>query len=425
MPIAEAFERDGEEAFRAREARGRRRAARARRRRRDRARRRQRALRAVREALGRHIVVWLEIDAEEAWRRIERHRPAAGDQRRGRRRACCAVACRSTKSWPTRSCPPATATSSPGPCRRSGRSRELPAGTQLLWAASASGEYPVFVGARPARRRLVAAARAAASASPTRTSRRCYAGGRAAGRAGRGRAGRGGEDDGRGRAGPARAGRAGMTREDHLVALGGGVVGDLAGFCAHTYQRGVPVVQVPTRWSPRSTRPMAARPAWTCPRARTTPAPTTCRPRSSPTRDARDAAPGGARGRLRRGAQDRAARRRRALGAGAAIEALEPAELDDVVFACARYKCEVVAADERDARPAPRPQPRPHGRPRDRGGERLLALPARRGGRDRPAGRPAALRRRDLRDEVEEILRRHGCRWRSTPRSRSTPCSRL
>jgi shikimate kinase/3-dehydroquinate synthase len=40
--------------------------------------------------------------------------------------------------------------------------------------------------------------------------------------------------------------RSGMTRADHLVALGGGVVGDLAGFCAATYQRGVPVVQVPT-----------------------------------------------------------------------------------------------------------------------------------------------------------------------------------
>ncbi len=39
---------------------------------------------------------------------------------------------------------------------------------------------------------------------------------------------------------------AGTTRADHLVALGGGVVGDLAGFCAATYQRGVPVVQVPT-----------------------------------------------------------------------------------------------------------------------------------------------------------------------------------
>jgi len=31
-----------------------------------------------------------------------------------------------------------------------------------------------------------------------------------------------------------------------MVALGGGVVGDLAGFCAATYQRGMPVVQVPT-----------------------------------------------------------------------------------------------------------------------------------------------------------------------------------
>jgi shikimate kinase/3-dehydroquinate synthase len=39
---------------------------------------------------------------------------------------------------------------------------------------------------------------------------------------------------------------AGITRADHLVALGGGVVGDLAGFCAATYQRGVPVVHVPT-----------------------------------------------------------------------------------------------------------------------------------------------------------------------------------
>jgi shikimate kinase/3-dehydroquinate synthase len=40
--------------------------------------------------------------------------------------------------------------------------------------------------------------------------------------------------------------QAGMTREDVVVALGGGVVGDLAGFCAATYQRGVRYVQVPT-----------------------------------------------------------------------------------------------------------------------------------------------------------------------------------
>jgi len=40
--------------------------------------------------------------------------------------------------------------------------------------------------------------------------------------------------------------RAGMTRDDVVAALGGGVVGDLAGFCAATYQRGVRFVQVPT-----------------------------------------------------------------------------------------------------------------------------------------------------------------------------------
>lgn len=38
----------------------------------------------------------------------------------------------------------------------------------------------------------------------------------------------------------------GATRSDHVVAIGGGVVGDLAGFVAATFQRGIPVVQVPT-----------------------------------------------------------------------------------------------------------------------------------------------------------------------------------
>ncbi|MGH2978077.1 MAG: 3-dehydroquinate synthase, partial [Solirubrobacterales bacterium] len=39
---------------------------------------------------------------------------------------------------------------------------------------------------------------------------------------------------------------AGMQRDDTIVALGGGMVGDLAGFCAATYQRGVAVAQIPT-----------------------------------------------------------------------------------------------------------------------------------------------------------------------------------
>ncbi len=39
---------------------------------------------------------------------------------------------------------------------------------------------------------------------------------------------------------------AGIDRASAAVALGGGVVGDLTGFCAATYMRGIPVLQVPT-----------------------------------------------------------------------------------------------------------------------------------------------------------------------------------
>jgi 3-dehydroquinate synthase len=39
---------------------------------------------------------------------------------------------------------------------------------------------------------------------------------------------------------------AGLDRKSCIVALGGGVVGDLAGFAAATYLRGIPFVQVPT-----------------------------------------------------------------------------------------------------------------------------------------------------------------------------------
>lgn len=38
----------------------------------------------------------------------------------------------------------------------------------------------------------------------------------------------------------------GMTRTDIIIALGGGVIGDMTGFAAGTYLRGVPYIQVPT-----------------------------------------------------------------------------------------------------------------------------------------------------------------------------------
>jgi 3-dehydroquinate synthase len=40
--------------------------------------------------------------------------------------------------------------------------------------------------------------------------------------------------------------RAGLDRSSALVALGGGVMGDLAGFCAAVFFRGIPYVQIPT-----------------------------------------------------------------------------------------------------------------------------------------------------------------------------------
>jgi 3-dehydroquinate synthase len=40
--------------------------------------------------------------------------------------------------------------------------------------------------------------------------------------------------------------QAGLGRQDAMLALGGGVVGDLTGFCASTYHRGIPVIQIPT-----------------------------------------------------------------------------------------------------------------------------------------------------------------------------------
>ncbi len=40
--------------------------------------------------------------------------------------------------------------------------------------------------------------------------------------------------------------KAGLTRSDFIVALGGGVTGDMAGFAAATYLRGIKFVQIPT-----------------------------------------------------------------------------------------------------------------------------------------------------------------------------------
>jgi shikimate kinase/3-dehydroquinate synthase len=203
--------------------------------------------------------------------------------------------------------------------------------------------------------------------------------------------------------------RSGMTREDHVVALGGGVVGDLAGLCAHLYQRGVPVVQVPTTLVAQVDSAYGGKTGVDLPEGKNyagayhLPAAVIADTGALATLPADELAAGFVEA-LKTGL----------LAGGAlwdrvrAIESLDPGQLDDVVFACARYKCEVVAADERDA------------------GLRAVlnlghtvghAIEAAsnyeryRHGEAIGLGLLAALQLSDapeLRDEVEAILRRHG-----------------
>ena len=53
-----------------------------------------------------------------------------------------------------------------------------------------------------------------------------------------------------------------FDRKDMLAALGGGVVGDLCGFGAATYLRGIDFIQIPTTLLSQGIPASAARPAW-------------------------------------------------------------------------------------------------------------------------------------------------------------------
>ena len=408
MPIREAFERRGEEAFRQREAEvvgsllesadgG--------------------AIalgggsvlsERIRAALDRHVVVWLQVDAEEAWRRIEgTDRPLATSTEDVERLLATreplyeeladAIVPVGDEDMTRRALPAIHALG------------DLPEETKLLWAASASGEYPVLVGrgvldvewwpleGRPF---LVAdtftldlfkdrdldsflGVDATIEGEETKTlaqAERILEGMAASG----------------------------MTREDHVVALGGGVVGDVAGFCAHTYQRGVPVVQVPTTLVAQVDSAYGGKTGVDLPQGKNyvgayhLPAAVIADTGTLASLPGAELAAGFVEvlktGLLAGGPLWERAR---------SIERLDPAELDDVVFACARFKCEVVAADERDGglrhmlnlgHTVGHAIEAASGYSRYRHGEAIAI------------GLLAALRLSDapaLREECEEILRRH------------------
>jgi shikimate kinase / 3-dehydroquinate synthase len=243
-PIADFFDREGEAAFRAREE--------------------ETVLRLlsdprarvvalgggslgserVREAVASHVVVHLEVDPVEAWRRASnKGRPLARDQVRfeqlhGDRAALYdsvahAILPAGDRSMPRRALPALEALG------------QAPPGTRLVWAAARSGDYPVFLG-----RGLVAG-----GFFFPRDGRRFAVTDTGVGAAGhsivadatiRIPAGEAEKTLARAEQVLRELARSGATRRDLVVAVGGGVVGDLAGFCAAVYQRGMRHVQVPT-----------------------------------------------------------------------------------------------------------------------------------------------------------------------------------
>jgi shikimate kinase/3-dehydroquinate synthase len=141
-----------------------------------------------------------------------------------------------------------------------------------------------------------------------------------------------------------------MRREDHVVAIGGGVVGDLAGLCAHLYQRGVPVVQVPTSLVAQVDSAYGGKTGVDLPEGKNyagayqQPAAVIADTDVLATLPPEELASGFVEV-LKTGLLAGGSLWERVRG----IERLDPAELDDVVFACARYKCGIVAADELDS----------------------------------------------------------------------------
>ncbi len=199
----------------------------------------------VREALAGHLVVWIDVDPETAWARCHgTGRPLACDRDAFERLYL-------AREPIYRSLADAVVPhgSTAAIARVLEAAQGMPAGTQLLWGASTSGSYPAYVGPGL----LDPAGFWPALVSGRRFLVTDGTAGRLYGHALEPLDGRVAIMPGEQSKTIAHAeivwselARSGMTRADVVVALGGGVVGDLAGFCAATYQRGVRYVQVPT-----------------------------------------------------------------------------------------------------------------------------------------------------------------------------------
>ena len=140
-----------------------------------------------------------------------------------------------------------------------------------------------------------------------------------------------------------------------MVAFGGGVVGDVAGFCAATYQRGVGVVQIPTTLVAQVDSAYGGKTGVDLPQGKNyvgayhQPLAVLADPATLRTLPAEEAAAGFAEvvktALIAGGALWE---RVRALSTDA-LTGGDPVALEEIVFACARTKLAVVAEDERDS----------------------------------------------------------------------------
>jgi shikimate kinase/3-dehydroquinate synthase len=317
----------------------------------------------VRTALEPHVVVLLDVEAEQAWQRVggapetaggPLGRPLARD-----REAFLALHAERRELYESHA-------HAFVPSLRRGGADELldalralaaaPIGTRLIWAQSASGDYPVLVG-----RGLLRAA--GSGATPElwpldRSESRAFlvtdqSAGSIYGELLGELAGEIAIAPGEKTLATAErvwraAAKAGITRADHLVALGGGVVGDLAGFCAATYQRGVPIVQIPTTLVAQVDSAYGGKTGIDLPEAKNyvgsyhQPAGVIVDPDALESLPSRELAAGWVEV------------LKTALIAGGPLweRVARGDDLDEqIVLACARTKLAVVAADERDAGP--------------------------------------------------------------------------
>jgi shikimate kinase/3-dehydroquinate synthase len=214
---------------------------------------------AVRERLGGHVVVLLEVSPQTAWERVRRQR--GGDERPLARDRDAFTALHEGRmavyeQLADAIVPERALGSAAGLTGALQGLRGAPRGTRLVWARAAGGQYPVFVGEGLLTEAGGGALQGLWPLDRSRSRAFCVSDETVAalyepqlGELALTIALRPGEAhktlSSAERVWQGLA-EAGMTRADHIVALGGGVVGDVAGFCAATYQRGVPVVHVPT-----------------------------------------------------------------------------------------------------------------------------------------------------------------------------------